>query len=62
MGKSKSAIRRRLDGMGYRLSERDGLFAIIDHDTNGLIHASRPTGPHALVWDDVLECVTDLAG
>ncbi len=59
-------MRRTLDRRGYRLTKsrrRDdrapdyGLYAIIDTQSNGTVHASAPWGIHTLTLDDVVEWV-----
>jgi hypothetical protein len=65
----ENRFRRKLDRMGYRLTKsrrKDpdaidyGLFAIIDLESSGTVHASAPWGIYALTLDDVEAWIVEL--
>ncbi|WP_319414802.1 hypothetical protein [Marispirochaeta aestuarii] len=65
----ENRLRRKLSRMGYNLSRsrrRDpdandyGLYAIIDVESQGTVHAAAPWGIYTLTLDDVEEMIPDL--
>ena len=58
--KTEKTLRRLLDAAGFRLSRKDGLYAIIDHQHGGTVHPMGVVGPHALGISEVNDWAQEL--